>query len=252
MQNNSTASIQKLQNRESAFTLIELLVVVAIIAILAAILFPVFARARENARRSSCQSNLKQIGLGVLQYAQDYDEILPSPSYGSSSAQLTATQRPKWNDVIQPYIKSTQLFVCPSHSDITFLTSDTFPIAGRGNDELGSYGMNWTYWGAGQRQNQGVGYACNLAEIGQTAETIFAADYDGASNRSTISWKNGSAPTPDNTTSPPQLGATMPARHLDTLNVLYCDGHVKSSNIGSLTSAGTNANFYRLWTLADD
>jgi prepilin-type N-terminal cleavage/methylation domain-containing protein len=63
--------------KKRAFTLIELLVVIAIIAILAAILFPVFARARENARRSSCQSNLKQIGLGVLQYTQDYDETLP-------------------------------------------------------------------------------------------------------------------------------------------------------------------------------
>src|SRR5687767_10691477 len=64
--------------RKTAFTLIELLVVIAIIALLAAILFPVFARARENARRAGCQSNLKQIGLGIMQYSQDYDELMPS------------------------------------------------------------------------------------------------------------------------------------------------------------------------------
>ncbi len=101
----------------SAFTLIELLVVIAIIAILAAILFPVFARARENARRSSCQSNRKQIGLGVFQYIQDYDEKFP-PAIGLGSA--TGTQaggngRPVgWADASQPYLKSTQIYQCPS------------------------------------------------------------------------------------------------------------------------------------------
>ncbi len=74
MNSHTTLSLKK---AKSAFTLIELLVVIAIIAILAAILFPVFARARENARRSSCTSNLKQIGLGIIQYAQDYDEKYP-------------------------------------------------------------------------------------------------------------------------------------------------------------------------------
>ena len=88
-------------NRKTGFTLIELLVVIAIIAILAAILFPVFARARENARRSSCMSNMKQIGLGVMQYLQDYDErYMP--------------EHDEWVDAVQPYIKSTQIFRCPS------------------------------------------------------------------------------------------------------------------------------------------
>ncbi|RYX82003.1 DUF1559 domain-containing protein [bacterium] len=100
---------------KKAFTLIELLVVIAIIAILAAILFPVFARARENARRSSCQSNLKQIGLGLMQYTQDYDEQLIRSWYGANAAS-DAVSNYKWMDAIQPYIKSTQLFNCPSQS----------------------------------------------------------------------------------------------------------------------------------------
>src|SRR6476619_195488 len=73
------------QAKKKAFTLIELLVVIAIIALLAAILFPVFGRARENARRSSCQSNLKQLGLGVLHYVQDFDETMPQVLYTTTT-----------------------------------------------------------------------------------------------------------------------------------------------------------------------
>ncbi|RYG61182.1 DUF1559 domain-containing protein [bacterium] len=105
--------MKHLQTRK-AFTLIELLVVIAIIAILAAILFPVFGRARENARRSSCQSNLKQIGLGVMQYVQDYDEKYPKSRGGGNQA-LPGT----WFTDVQPYLKSKQIFQCPSDSSTT-------------------------------------------------------------------------------------------------------------------------------------
>jgi prepilin-type N-terminal cleavage/methylation domain-containing protein/prepilin-type processing-associated H-X9-DG protein len=99
-----------LSSQRRAFTLIELLVVIAIIAILASILFPVFGRARENARRSSCQSNLKQIGLGFEQYKDDNDQYYPGDST------LVAGQYRGWPTFIQPYVKSEQLFVCPSAS----------------------------------------------------------------------------------------------------------------------------------------
>src|SRR6478736_708659 len=90
------------------FTLIELLVVIAIIDILAAILFPVFARARENARRASCQSNLKQLSLGLVQYVQDYDEKNPAKPYSGfgTAYQCTEPETGNWGNQILPYVKS--------------------------------------------------------------------------------------------------------------------------------------------------
>lgn len=101
-----------------AFTLIELLVVIAIIAILAAILFPVFARAREKARQSTCQSNIKQILLGIIQYTQDYDESMPlsvsgSAQVGPAVAAASGIQQFSVVQAIMPYVKSQQLFQCP-------------------------------------------------------------------------------------------------------------------------------------------
>ena len=103
--------------RRRGFTLIELLVVIAIIAILAAILFPVFARAREKARQTSCLSNVKEVVLGHLMYMQDYDEVAMSHfwyAYGlPSNGQL-------WMQMLHPYIKNVQIHTCPSRSTTTW------------------------------------------------------------------------------------------------------------------------------------
>jgi prepilin-type N-terminal cleavage/methylation domain-containing protein/prepilin-type processing-associated H-X9-DG protein len=102
--------------QRKGFTLIELLVVIAIIAILAAILFPVFAQAREKARQTSCLSNTKQMGLGIMMYIQDYDETFPPAYYYNAvtGGNLDATGIQHWSGFTQPYVKNAGIFVCPS------------------------------------------------------------------------------------------------------------------------------------------
>jgi prepilin-type N-terminal cleavage/methylation domain-containing protein len=101
------------RSHRNAFTLIELLVVIAIIAILAAILFPVFAQAREKARQSSCLSNTKQMGLGIMMYTQDYDETYPQAYWYTNDTDGSAGYN-QWSGMIQPYVKNVGIFVCPS------------------------------------------------------------------------------------------------------------------------------------------
>lgn len=115
------------QQRNNGFTLIEILVVIAIISILAAILFPVFARAREQARKAACQSNLKQIGLALMMYVQDFDETYPT-----QNLQYPAGGVLHWQDVLQPYTKSYEVFVCPTSG----------PIVSTPSGIKYSYGMN--------------------------------------------------------------------------------------------------------------
>ena len=103
--------------RAKGFTLIELLVVIAIIAILAAILFPVFARAREKARQTSCLNNCKQLGLAFLQYCQDYDERIPLVAHYGSVNQYSGSYE-TYQTLMMPYMKNVQLWLCPSRSDV--------------------------------------------------------------------------------------------------------------------------------------
>jgi prepilin-type N-terminal cleavage/methylation domain-containing protein/prepilin-type processing-associated H-X9-DG protein len=132
-----------------AFTLIELLVVIAIIAILAAILFPVFAQAREKARQASCTSNLRQLGTGMQMYIQDYDETYPcvtAENYPVQPGVDFGTQTWAYNDIlvlIQPYVKNFQIFFCPNRLKQVAQSGD-FCTAATINQYVWGYGYNWS------------------------------------------------------------------------------------------------------------
>ena len=236
----------------SGFTLIELLVVIAIIAILASILFPVFARARENARRASCQSNLKQIGLGIAMYVQDYDEKYPMLWYGAADPSViqTAPGTPgmvfkvgdggsgtennyiTYMDLIYPYVKSVQIFRCPSSTD-----AERYP-----DYELsGAYGGTYSsYYG---RPNG----ATSLAEINSPSTSAMIWE-TGATSGVSFETKYGFRGAAG---SIPRWQSSH-EMHLDGMNMAFGDGHVKwmsSASIVGQTGPYINANC-NLTTLA--
>lgn len=197
--------------RARGFTLIELLVVIAIIAILAAILFPAFARARENARRASCQSNAKQLLLAVAQYTQDYDEkYMPvfNPAEGH------------WTNIIQSYVKNTQIFDCPSNTTGK-------PTSARFDNT--DYGINvWLF------EYNGGGLGLSMAAIEQPTSTVLLGDSLDSTRLAPTGFTTEGAAY--GTERYPQY------RHLETTVVGFFDGHVKSMRKDALEVVGTTEN----------
>ncbi len=226
---------------KKGFTLIELLVVIAIIAILASILFPVFGRARENARRSSCQSNLKQIGLGLLQYVQDYDERYPlSVTAPGGTVDLSTG----WAVAVQPYMKSTQIFQCPSETNSP--TNVTPGVTGYGGVGYTDYWLNRNVSGKSQ---SAMDYASSTVMNGDGTSGTSAYTIDGIESRFDNNASNTGAFTAI-TSSTTKIPAVCPAdatgnfglRHLDGINYAFADGHVKWLKSDSATVMSKVAN----------
>ena len=226
--------------KRRGFTLIELLVVIAIIAILAAILFPVFAKAREKARQTSCLSNVKQLALSWMMYAQDYDECVVAthmPPVGAPDRTdmwvYAANSDPtrKIGSRLMPYCKNEQLFVCPSEPT-----------------SLWSYGMNYylaSYARAtcGSAGPSGYGYGgASLASICRPAEILVMADarYN--------CYYLGNAYYPNYTfRSPGYVCGAHVIRHNGGVNCAYADGHAKWQNSDKFRPGGPLTSMLYFW-----
>ena len=192
-----------MRTQRRGFTLIELLVVIAIIAILAAILFPVFARAREKARQTSCLSNVRQLGVGMLMYVQDYDETMPMAVAGFPPAHYV------FSELLNPYIMNTQVWDCPSRqasvnlsqigkTSVSYMVDvgTRMPPGGPSNARIfGSPALGYT--------------SCKLSEIAQPAATALMCDAVGVVDATF------------------DVTMSVDARHNEGVNFAFADGHVK-------------------------
>jgi len=273
-------------HKTSGFTLIELLVVIAIIALLAAILFPVFSRARENARRTTCMSNLKQLGMGILQYTQDSDGIYPARWEDTYTGTGDAgTSNPDgldmtWADMIYPYVKNPQIYTCPDRSDEEYSFYTPQPRNTVNDYFWGTYDINSTY----AMYNNPYGYTTGgvtyyasdpqgapESAVADTPGTIFLCEGSTAYGLASLTpggtqfgnkggqiyWPGGTNPSLQTTTEPYTMSVTnafVEAPHLDTTNVLFCDGHVKSEQMSFLMQSYSvgSKTFFIHWTIQSD
>jgi len=243
--------------KSQGFTLIELLVVIAIIAILAAILFPVFAKVREKARQTSCASNLKQLGLAEAQYSQDNDEI-----YSGSYMGVPGNHRVVWTELLYPYTKSVGIYACPD-SNLHLFNDDAWNCTY--NPNTCGKGNGVTDYSYNSLQAPDVGHANNsdsahdsVASIDQPTETIMLMDAKGGNGGAGSGFYNcwrteetdikGSFYGVTWNGSTPATSITPQNRHTDGANYLWYDGHVKwmknSRKVTPLYSGGSPFYWY--------
>jgi prepilin-type N-terminal cleavage/methylation domain-containing protein/prepilin-type processing-associated H-X9-DG protein len=225
--------------RQKGFTLIELLVVIAIIAILAAILFPVFAQAREKARATSCLSNCKQMGIALMMYIEDYDGIFFNQVYPSPKSWGTPGIALNWTEILMPYVKSTGAFACPSYRepmDVAYYPKPTYPIGYGFNERL--LGRYNTYTNVPLAQS----LLKTPADVGLIADSIFTwashigyevdLDKDGTTEWYWPSSREGTVYT-----------YGIP-RHQGGINAVYADGHAKFSGPRVRSGSTDDWNYY--------
>lgn len=239
-----------MKNNRQAFTLIELLVVIAIIAILAAILFPVFAQAREKARQTSCLSNEKQLGLAVLQYAQDYDETYPTGVQQNWYAVI-------WPLLVQPYVKTYDVFRCPSDDKGLDQLEPNWQnlglsYASNGLQRYEDSNGKWNVVGVMGMSQDWMGITVRtIADVNRPSDTIMIAEkhsgdavkIGGTGNSSiwgtgciftNVNWWSTGAPgeIPDGSKAvaayPNGPSGAVSVKHSSFANFVFVDGHAKS------------------------